>query len=54
MTFQPFRDAQAEAEGGDYDRLPEPIKHIYSPEQYQWLSDAEKANVIDQECEPEW
>lgn len=54
MTFQAFLDAQAEGEGSDYDRLPEPIKQIYSQDQYQWLSDAEKATLIDQECEPEW
>lgn len=54
MTFQPFLDAAAEGEGDDYDQLPEPIKQIYTRQEYLWLSDADKSALIDQECEPEW
>ena len=38
----------------DYAQLPEPIKLSYSRAEYLGLSDAEKANLIQQECEPEW
>lgn len=38
----------------DYDNLPEPIKQLYTPEQYAWLSDAEKATLEQRETEPEW
>lgn len=54
MMFQPLLDARAEGDGSDYDQLPEPIKQVYSQAQYLWLSDAEKAALVDQECEPEW
>lgn len=37
----------------DYDRLPESIKALYTPEQYLWLSDYEKATLIQRETEPE-
>lgn len=36
-----------------YDQLPESIKTIYSPLEYAWLSDREKARLIDNETEPE-
>ena len=38
----------------DYDQLPEPIKAIYKPYEWLWLTDEQKANLIQQECEPEW
>ena len=38
----------------DYERLPEPIKMIYTRSEWLWFSDAEKARLIEQECEPEW
>lgn len=37
----------------DYDGLPEPIKLLYTYVQYQWLSDEEKARLIQRETEPE-
>lgn len=36
-----------------YDELPVPVKGLYSPEEYAWLSDAEKANLISNATEPE-
>lgn len=36
-----------------YEALPEPIRHVYSRQQYEWLTDAEKATLIDRECMPE-
>lgn len=37
----------------EYDGLPEGIKTYYSYEQYQWLSDSEKATLIQTETEPD-
>lgn len=50
----PLADALAEAGHDEYDALPEPIKEIYSRKEYLWLTDEQKAGLIDQECEPEW
>lgn len=37
-----------------YKSLPEPIKLVYSRAEWLWLSDAQKARLVDEECEPEW
>ena len=37
-----------------YDALPESIKNLYTPEQWSWLSDLEKATLERRECEPEY
>lgn len=37
----------------EYDRLPECIKANYSEQQYLWLSDEDKRNLIQNETEPE-
>lgn len=47
-------DALSESGQDEYDALPDPIKDIYSRQEYLWLSDEQKASLIDQECEPEW
>lgn len=52
--FQPLNDARAEAEQDDYALLPEPIKQSLSREEFLWLTDSQKASLIQQECEPEW
>jgi len=36
-----------------YDALPESIKFMYSPEEYAWLSDEEKAHIVERECMPD-
>lgn len=36
-----------------YDELPEAIKATLSSKEYLWLSDAEKARLIQNETEPE-
>lgn len=36
-----------------YEALPASIKAVYSHEQYLWLTDTEKANLIRNETEPE-
>jgi hypothetical protein len=38
---------------GDYDNLPEPVKQMYSPREYLWLSDKEKSSLVQRETEPE-
>ncbi len=43
-----------DASQDDYDRLPEPIKLSYTRAEYLWLSDEEKANLEQKECDPEW
>lgn len=47
----PEREAVAKS---DYDQLPEPIKMIVSAEEYLWLSDEQKARLVQDECEPEY
>jgi hypothetical protein len=37
----------------DYLDLPESIRALYSFDQYLWLSDAEKARLIQAETEPD-
>lgn len=37
----------------EYDALPEAIKNLYTLQQYLWLSDAEKARLMQTETEPE-
>ena len=37
----------------EYDALPEPIKLYHTREQWLWLSDMEKARLIQDETEPE-
>ena len=54
MPRQALADALAEGAPDDYQLLPEPIKQIYSRAEYLWLSDEQKARLIEQECEPEW
>ena len=38
---------------GDYDSLPTAIKALYSPREYAWLADADKARLVTVETEPE-
>lgn len=38
----------------EYDQLPTAIRHAYALKQYLWLSDAEKASLVQRETEPEW
>ena len=37
----------------EYDALPESIKDIYSPEEYAWLSDEQRENLMELETCPE-
>lgn len=37
----------------EYDHLPESIKQNYTLTQWLWLSDNERAHLIQTECEPE-
>lgn len=37
----------------EYDALPESIRMLYTWEQYLWLSDAQKAELIQRETEPD-
>ena len=54
MNQQPISEALAENAQDDYEQLPEPIKTIYTRVEYLWLSDAEKADLVQRECEPEF
>lgn len=47
-TPQRFRET------GAYDRLPLPVKSVVSPEEYLWLTEAEKASLERDLCTPEW
>lgn len=37
-----------------YEQLPDCVRQYYSRHEYLWLSDDQKARLIEQECEPEW
>lgn len=39
---------------GDYDELPDYLKEMYTPRQWQFLSDREKAGLVQQSTEPEY
>lgn len=41
-------------EDDDYNALPEPLKNAYSRDEFLWLSDKEKATLVQRECEPDW
>lgn len=47
-------DPRLDPDNDDYACLPESIKSIYSRQEYLWLSEQQKADLIQQECEPEW
>ena len=38
----------------EYQRLPECIRQYYTEREYNWLSDAQKARLIESELEPEY
>lgn len=38
----------------DYERLPACIRRLYTPKEYAWLSDGQKAQLTRAELEPEW
>ena len=38
----------------DYEALPECIKQYYSEQEYLWLSDAQKADLLRNETEPDY
>ena len=56
MAMRPLPDSVIEAIELDdeYERLPEPIKMIVSRKEYLWLTDEQRANLIQEECDPEW
>ncbi len=37
-----------------YEQLPEAVRQYYSRSEYLWLSDGQKAHLIENETEPEW
>lgn len=37
-----------------YDDLPEAVRQFYTLTEYLWLSDEQKAKLIQSETEPEW
>jgi hypothetical protein len=42
-----------EAASTEYDTLPEPVKQVVGRREWAWLSDAEKATLVQRECEPD-
>jgi len=36
-----------------YDALPAPVQHLVSRAEFAWLSDAEKARIVDDYTEPD-
>ncbi len=39
--------------GDDSDSLPEAVKAVIGRREWAWLSDAEKATLVQRECEPD-
>lgn len=37
----------------DYEELADPIKSLYTQQEWLWLSDAEKATLVQRETEPD-
>lgn len=52
----PMDDVLTNRNGRDdeYEALPDSIRQYYSRQEYLWLSDQQKADLIQQETEPEW
>lgn len=48
-----LNDADSMAREDDYDRLPQAIKDVYARHEYQWLTEGQKARLIQTETEPE-
>lgn len=44
----------SEIPSGPYDELPDPVRQYYSRQDYMWLTDEQKAHLIQTETEPEW
>lgn len=38
----------------EYEQLPEGIKMVYSFREYTCMTDAQRATIVQDECEPEW
>lgn len=38
---------------GDYERLPPAVRQYYTPRQWSFLSDGQKADLVRSECEPD-
>lgn len=38
----------------EYERLPAGIKQAYSFREYKSMTDLQRANLVREECEPEW
>jgi len=62
FDFEKWLRAPAESQGASttsfkhdprYDALPESLKLIYTPEQYAWFSEEEKATLLERNCMPE-
>lgn len=44
----------SETRSSPYDELPDPVRQYYSEQEYLWLTDQQKALLIQTETEPEW
>jgi len=38
----------------EYEKLPAAIRQVYSFVEYKSMTDMQRANLVDNECEPEW
>lgn len=48
------RRSATEPAPGSYDDLPEPIKSVVTPQEWAWMSDAQKQHLVQEETEPDW
>ena len=51
--FSPTDESSTTA-SDPYEQLPEAVRQYYSRSEYLWLSDDQKAHLIENETEPEW
>ena len=47
-------ESQANPMWNEYEELPEAIKAGVTHTDYKWMSDAQKASILQTETEPEW
>lgn len=47
-------DESSLSQSDPYEELPECIRQYYSRNEYLWLSDSQKADLVRDNTEPEW
>jgi hypothetical protein len=48
------KDAKTYQHHPDYDQLPEVLRHMVSPEEYAWMGNQGRKQLVDDICYPDW